>query len=218
MPLASLSFFAATLITLAVFYTFSKLNQRYSLMRGRYYGLAYLLLSGLFVLLGLGTLLGEGEFLRYSVILASMMFLLASFYCIRAMVSGQRPEKTVLVATALLLVVYFILRLWLFPVAPYMQEGILILNAELPISMVLGLLMLLVWFPAGYLVASEITVKTKVPQLLYVLASVYLMSSLAGLIFVSTKSLLTLAISFGLLLLSFALVVYTNVLVLKMGE
>lgn len=178
---------------------------------------AYFSLSLAFLVWGLVTFLGDQNLLNLSVISGNILLLLSTIFLL-----GLLFETNKLIVTTIGGLLSFIFVWWrttYFPPQPLISDGVLVFNTQLPVATILGLILLLVWLPTNIKVANLVAKRLKIKGMPFIYSSVYVMATLASLLFISARTIPVIILSFVGITLCFAMLIASNVVIDKVtGE
>ena len=209
--------FTATGICFGIFgYTFYELVVRKAKLGLQKYSYAYYCLGLAMLVWGIAVAIGGNTILKQSVIVGDGLLLLGTIFMLELWL-GEKYENwswlAVVASMALL-----ILRATELPPNPYMKGGILIFNTQTPAAIILGIIFVGIWLPVNLKVAKFITHKIKQDIVSNTYAAIYVTATLAALIFIAARRTITVILSFAAIGISFALLIWSNILIAKLTE
>jgi len=179
-----------------------------------YYSLALAFLSW-----GIAAFIGDQNLLNLSVISGNILLLLSTIFLLNIHLHQNENYRTVGLVGAFLLALLFLWwRVSYFPPQPILSNGILIFNTELPVAIVLGLIILLIWLPTNIKVGRLISQRVKVNGISFIYSSIYVMATFAALLFISARTIPVIILSFTGIAICFAMLIASNVVIDKLAK
>lgn len=213
LPLATVGFISAGLFFIVFAYTFFSLTEKKLPKVLRHFSYAYISLASAFIVWGIAAFIGEQRILNQSVTMGNILLLLSTFFLLNFYFADNKRKYPILGGWIILSVLFLWWRVVYFFPQPVLLDGILVFNTPLPVSAVLGLIILSIWLPANLKVAKVITEKLKKNELSFIYASVYVLATFAALLFLAAKTTLVIILSFAVLVISFIILIASNFLV-----
>jgi hypothetical protein len=107
-------------------------------------------------------------------------------------------------------------RITQYPPDPYMHNGILVFNPQTQVALAIGLLFFLVWLPVSLKVARIVTHIIKQDGIYRTYAAIYVVSAISALLFLVSRRLITIIISFAVVGICFVMLIQSNLLIAKL--
>lgn len=214
-PLAFIGFGITGIFFWIYSYTFySLLAKKIVLLKNFAY--AYFSLSLAFLVWGIATLVGNQNILNLSVIIGNIFLLVATLFLLKIKLHESRSLKDIGLKMGIVIsLILLLLRIVYFPPKPILSDGILIFNTDLPVAFILGLIILLIWLPTNIKVAKIVTEKLKIQEVSFIYSSIYIMATIATLIFISARTIPVIILSFTSIAICFAMLIVSNIVVDK---
>ena len=169
---------------------------------------AYVCLAVAMLIWGVAAGLNNQELLNASVFLGNVWLMAGTVCMVWAGIGGNNSTAKVGAALASVgSIIFLIWRLLMYPPEPQIVNGILLFNTAFPVTIVLGLVILLIWLPASLRVARIVTQEVKTRPLRTTISYVYGMATFAALIFMAARTPQVAALSFAGIVLCFGMLI-----------
>lgn len=219
MPLATIGFIIAGLFFGIYAYTFYSLAGKKVEGSLKSFAYAYFSLALAFLSWGIAAFIGDQNFLNLSVISGNVLLLLSTIFLLDIHFSQSKNYRVVgLIGASSLALLFLWWRVIYFPPQPVLSNGILIFNTELPVAIVLGLIILLIWLPTNIKVGRLISQRVKANGISFIYSSIYAMATIAALLFISARTIPVIILSFTAIAICFAMLIASNVVIDKLAR
>jgi membrane-associated HD superfamily phosphohydrolase len=207
--------FIVTGLCFAVFaYTFDTLVIDKFKLRLRSFSRAYYCLAVALFTWGVAASTNETEVLKQSVIIGDAFILLGTLSMFNLLLGKKNRQLLWLAALAAVALLY--VRITQYPPDPYMHNGILVFNPQTQVALAIGLLFFLVWLPVSLKVARIVTHIIKQDGIYRTYAAIYVVSAISALLFLVSRRLITIIISFAVVGICFVMLIQSNLLIAKL--
>lgn len=178
---------------------------------------AYFSLSLAFLIWGVVAFIGDQNLLNLSVIAGNILLLLSTVFLLNLHFENNKVITTVV--SVLFSLVFIWWRITYFPPQPLITNGILVFGTQLPVAIILGLILLTIWLPTNIKVANLVAEKLKIKGMSFIYSSIYIMATIASLLFISARTIPVIILSFVGITLCFAMLIASNIIIDKVtGE
>jgi len=219
MPLATIGFTITGLFFGIYAYTFYALAGKKIKSVLKSFAYAYFSLALAFLSWGIAAFIGNQNLLNLSVISGNILLLLSTIFLLNIHLHQNKNYRTVGLVGAFLLALLFLWwRVSYFPPQPILSNGILVFNTDLPVAVILGLIILLIWLPTNIKVAKLISQKVKAEGISFIYSSIYVMATIASLLFIAARTIPVIIISFTGIAICFAMLIASNVVIDKLAK
>ncbi len=218
LPLGTVGFISAGFFFTVYAYTFHALTVKKIPEVLRHFAYAYFSLAVAFMLWGVASYIGTQSFLNVSVLIGDGLLLLSTFFLLSLFFAENKAKNVIRIVWIILSAVFLWWRMTYFPPEPTLTNGILFFNTQQTVGIVLSLILLLVWLPTNLKVARLVTGKIQLPGFGFIYSSIYLMATVAALLFIAAKTVLIIAVSFAAMIVCFIMLVASNVMIDKMAK
>ena len=214
--LATLGFLATGLCFALFAFTFNSKVIAKTKLPLRQFSYAYYCLALALITWGIAAWIGGNDLLANSVIIGNAFLILGTLFMISVLL---KPKEQGWLLTAGLIGAFLLyLRAENYPPAPYMQDGILIFNTETAVALVLASIFLFIWLPVNLRVAKQVAHSIKQDGIASLYSYIYIAATLSALIFIASRRVLTIVLSFIALGICFLLLLASNFLVSSVKE
>lgn len=172
---------------------------------------AYFFLALALLTWGIAVAIGGGLLLRNSVFVGDFFLLCGTLLMLDLLLGVNRRFWLMLAAAAGLLLLNY--RSRHYPPHPYMDGSVMIFNTQTPVAISLGLMFLLVWLPANLKVAKQVTGRIKEDGLSNIYSYIYIAATISALVFIASRRVFTVVLSFIALGICFLMLLASNILV-----
>lgn len=215
MNLAFIGFFVTGAAFTAYAYTFYNLAEKSLPVYLKNYSFAYFSLALSFFIWSIAVLVPS--FLENSVIIGNALILLGSLFLLNILLN---KNKKVLFISIIIWLIFSFLFIWFriiyfFP-TPYLDNGVLVFNTQTIITIILNLIFALVWLPANIIAAKKVTADIKIEGITYAYTFIYIVSTLAAILFLTFKTVPMIIFSFITLSICFIMLLYSNIVISKL--
>lgn len=197
-------------------YTFNSLVIQKTKLKLKQFSYAYYFLALAFVIWGLAAANGSEGVLQKSVIAGNVLILLGTLFMLDIWLGVKRRAWLWLAAIVSVLLIY--IRVKQYSPVPYLKDGVLVFNSQRPVIGILATVFLFIWLPLNMKVADKVTNAVKQPNIRQIYSGIYILATFSALIFLTTKRVITVVLSFIALSICFALLIASNMLVKKLKE
>jgi len=218
LPLATVGFFSAGLFFAVYAYTFHALTLKKIPGVLRNFAYAYFSLAAAFMLWGIACFIGTQSFLNLSLLIGNGLLLLSTFFLLSFYFADHKAKNVVRIGCVVLAALFLWWRMTYFPPEPMLVNGILIFNTQQPVAIVLSLIILLVWLPTNIKVARLVTEKIKSEGISFTYSSIYVIATLAALLFIAVKTIPMIIASFSAIVICFIILIASNVVIDKLTK
>jgi hypothetical protein len=204
--------FLVTGVCFAMFaYTFKTIVIKKTKLALDQFAWAYLFLALALVTWGIAVSIGGDLLLRNSVYVGDF-FLLCGTLLMADLLLGKKYRywMAVLAGAGLLLLNY---RIGHYVAQPRMNGQVLLFNTQTPVAIALGLMFVGIWLPANLKVAKQITHYIKEESLSDIYSYIYIAATISALVFIASRRVLTVVLSFVALGVCFLMLLASNMLV-----
>lgn len=175
---------------------------------------AYYCLGLALIVWGVASFLGTSEALAQSVIIGDGIVLVGTLLMVRSFTNS----RALLFLGFILSVVFLLVRVKYYYPEPYIKSGLLIFNTQTPVAVSLGAIFSLIWLPVNLKVSRRVTNAVKQPALRPIFFLIYSMANISAIIFIAARRPIIATLSFAALTTCFLLLIYSNILVSKLGD
>ncbi len=219
MPLAAIGFTTTGLLFAVFAYSFYSLTNTKVQAILKSFSYSYFSLSLAFICWGLAALANNQNILNLSVLGGNVLLLLTTFFLSNILLPRDKKYKILGLTGVIFLSLLFLWwRITYFPPHPLIVNGILLFNTQPPVALTLSLIILSIWLPANIKTAFLISEKIKIDGFSYIYSSVYVMATVAAIIFISARTIPVLILSFVGILVCFAMLVFSNIIIDRLSK
>ncbi len=210
--------FVITGVFFAVFsQTFSKkLTKNNKIMKN--YVRAYLALAAAFFGYGIASAFGTQSLLAASVMLGSVLLLVATLLLMDIFFTNHAHKKTILITAGVVGVALVLVRLFFFYPEPYMREDMLFFNSQRAVSFLLNAVFFTIWLPVNLHISRLVTYSAKVASFASTYAILHATATISAAMFLLAKKPVTLVLSFTALSIAFLLLIISNLFILSVEK
>lgn len=212
LPLASVGFFSAGLFFAIFAYTFYSLTKNKIPSVLKHFSYAYFTLAVAFIIWGIASLVGEQSLLQHAVSVGNVLLLFSTGFLLNIYFSDKKNKNYYLLCWGIVSILFLGWRALYFPPQPFLSNGIFIFNTQTPVAIILGVLLLLVWLPTNIKVSLLVVKKVKLKHVSSVYQFIYIMATIAALLFIAAKTIPIIILSFSALVLCFIMLIASNIL------
>lgn len=217
LSLATIGFTITGIFFVIYAYTFYSLAGKKIQTILKSFSYAYFALAIAFLSWGVAAFIGEQNLLNLSVIGGNVLFLLSTIFLLDLYLSDNKNFRTAgLIGVSLLAIVFLWWRISYFPPRPILSDGILIFNTDFPVAVILSLIILLIWLPINIKVAKLVSQKIKAEGISFIYSSIYVMTTIAALLFISARTVPIIILSFTAITICFAMLIFSNIVIYKL--
>lgn len=178
---------------------------------------AYFSLSLAFLIWGGATFMGDQNILNISVIIGNALLLLGTIFLLNLWFENNKSLRGItIIGCVILSLVFLWWRISYFYPQPTLLNGILLFNTQLPVAILLGLIFLLIWLPTSIKVGKIISRTLRIDSLSFIYSSIYVMATIAALIFIAARTIPMIVISFVGISLCFVMLLTSNIFIDKL--
>lgn len=183
-----------------------------------YFKISYILLAVAFFGYAVASQINSSATLARSMIIGNVWIFIATLFMLSIYLFKNKYKKYYIYMAALLAILLLVIRVVYFYPEPYIQDSILVFNSERFVSFLLSAIFLIIWLPVNLNIAKNILKDTHFEVLERQFAFMYTAATFSAIIFLLAKKPLTLALSFIALSLAFAMLIISNVLIVRSKE
>lgn len=169
------------------------------------YSEAYLIVAAAFVMWSICSAINDSGLLALSVVVGDTLLLVATLFIASILLSDKAQRRQLLWTIGLVGVALLAVRTIYFYPEPYMTRGVLFFNSQRAVSFTLSAVFLLIWLPVNLQVARLLTVKVPSQERLF--KALYTMATFSTVIFLLSKTPLSLSLSFSAMSVSFLVLI-----------
>jgi hypothetical protein len=165
------------------------------------YSDAYLLVALAFIIWCLASIDGDRDLLAVSVVIGDTLLLAATLLIVNILFDASTRRKWWLYGAALAGISALVIRTVFFYPKPYMRDHVLFFNSQRAVSFTIAATFMLIWWPVNLQMARIVTRKARSLTTAY--TALYAVATLSAVIFLLSKTPLSVSLSFSALSISF---------------